>query len=283
MMRVSAPGKLMLFGEHAAVYGKPCIVTAIDARLFVHEGDPTGDTRFLDAAVAAWGTAGTRLAAESAFSGAYGFGSSSAVTVAALKYLRPKAGKRELFDEAKRIVLAVQGKGSGFDVAAAAYGGTLYFDGGGTTIEPIDTPPLPLIVGYTGSKADTVALISDVEKKRAAQPERVGRIFDAIEKITDEAREALAGGDWQRVGTLMNFNQEYLRNLGVSSDMLERLIHAVLEAGAFGAKLSGAGGGDCMVALADKEHRTVVEDAIASAGGQVIHIIAGAPGVRVES
>lgn len=280
---VSAPGKLMLMGEHAVLYGRPCIVTAISERLTVTRGMATGDTRFLDAAIALWGAPGTTLRASSTFSGAYGFGSSSAVTVAALTYLRPGATKKELFDAAYDIIVRVQGKASGFDVAAAIWGGTLYFVTAGKTIEPLSLSTLPLIVGYTGVKADTVTLMKEVEEKMNAQPERVSRIYDAIVKLVDEAKLKMIEGDWERVGKLMDFNQEYLRDLGVSSEKLEALITAAKGAGAWGAKLSGAGRGDCMIALASKEKRKAVEDAIERAGGQVIHITPHAPGVRIES
>lgn len=280
---VSAPGKLLLLGDHAVVYDRPCIVTAISERLVVSEGTPLGDTRFLDAAIALWGGPGTRIAARSMFSGAYGLGSSSAVTVAALKYLRPEATNNELFDAAYKIVLDVQGRGSGFDVAAAIWGGTLYFVTGGKMIEPMNVSHMPLIVGYTGVKADTVTLMKEVEAKMKAQPDRVNRIFDAIARLVNDAKAQIIEGDWERVGKLMDFNQEYLRDLGVSSEKLEALISAAKSAGAWGAKLSGAGGGDCMIALASDDKRKLVEDAITTAGGQVIHIAPNAPGVRRDA
>lgn len=281
-LSVSAPGKLMLFGEHAVVYNRPCIVTAISERLTVCEGTPSGDTRFLDAAIDLWGK-DQHLQAMSSFSGAYGFGSSSAVTVAVLKFLRPEASKRQLFDAAYKIILDIQGKGSGFDVAAAIYGGTLYFVTGGKVIESLKIKNMPLVIGYTGVKADTVTMMKSVEEKMKSQPERVGRIFDAIAKLTNDAKVKMIEGDWERVGKLMDFNQDYLRDLGASSEKLEAQISAAKGAGAWGAKLSGAGGGDCMIALVDGKKRKIVEDAIIKAGGQVIHIDTGAEGVRIES
>ncbi len=303
----SAPGKLMLFGEHAVVYGYPCIVTAISERLYITEGesDYKGDTRFIDAAVKAWGKGDEKLSAKSAFSGKYGFGSSSAVTVAALKALRPNANSREIFDTGYKIVLDIQGKGSGFDVAAAIYGGTLYFVTGGKVIEPIRfresnsqtispiharyresndqiVSNIPLIVGYTGVKADTVTLINQVAEKKAHNPEKVERIFDAIAKLVEEAKIKMLDGDWERVGKLMDFNQEYLRDLGVSSEKLESLISAAKRAGAYGAKLSGAGGGDCMIVLARSDKQEVINKAIKEAGGEVIDVTPNAEGVRVE-
>lgn len=288
-MKTSAPGKLMVFGEHAVVYGYPSIVTAISERLVVTTDvrSEAGDTRFIDAAVKLWGKPGTKLSAQSAFSGKYGFGSSSAVTVAALKALKPDASPKEIFDAAFKIVLDIQGTGSGFDVAAATYGGILYYiknlpAQAGKTIEPLVVKDMPLIVGYTGVKADTKTLVADVAAKRAKDPEKVERIFQAIAKIVEEAKLKMIEGDWQRVGRLMDFNHEYLRNLGVSSEKLEALISAAKSAGAWGAKLSGAGGGDCMIALAPEGKRQAVEDAIAKAGGEVVRVTPNAPGVRID-
>lgn len=280
-MIVSAPGKLLLFGDHAAVYGYPCIVTAIDKRLVVKPGEPSGDTRFIDAAVKAWGSPGQQFTAASAFSGKYGFGSSSAVTVATLKALRPDATNEELFQAAYNIILNVQGRGSGVDVAAAVYGGTLYY-AKEKTIESLSIPDIPLVVGYTGVKSDTPSIIQDVAQKREREPEKVNRIFEAIAKLVDEAKNKMIEGDWERVGRLMDFNQEYLRDLGVSSEKLEALINAAKQAGAWGAKLSGAGGGDCMIALADPARKEAIEKAIEQVGGEVIHIIPGESGVRNE-
>ena len=84
------------------------------------------------------------------------------------------------------------------------------------------------------------------------------------------------------MGKLFDFNQEYLRDLGVSTDKLEDLISAAKKAGALGAKLSGAGGGDCMIALAPPARQNAVKDAITKAGGQVIDVRANAQGVRIE-
>lgn len=296
MMTVSAPGKLMLMGEHAVVYGYPSLVTAINQRLYVTLGEKKaspGDTRFIDAVARLWGTPQTVLSASSTFSGVYGFGSSSAVTVAALKAIRPDTDNKTLFEAALRIVQDIQGVGSGFDVAAAVYGGTLYFITPGKVIEEIHArhressdqtvSDMPLIVGYTGVKADTTTLIRQVAEKRDKNPEKVERIFQGIAKLVDDAKQKMHEGDWERVGKLMDFNQEYLRDLGVSSEKLEAMISVAKKAGAWGAKLSGAGGGDCMICLARNDTQEVVRKAITAMGGQVIDVRPNAEGVRVES
>lgn len=287
MIKVSAPGKLMLLGEHAVVYGQPCIVTAISQRLEVSISkidDISMDRRFVDAAVRAWGDGKNyAFSIKSAFSGTYGFGSSAAVTVATLKAMRPNAENRALFDVAYKVVLDVQGIGSGFDVASSIYGGTLYFLSGGKTIDPLEIQNLPLIVAYSGVKSSTVEMVKMVREKRNKYPDKVDRIFQAIGTLVNQAKKKMQEGDWERVGKFMDFNQEYLRDLGVSSEKLETLISAAKNAGAWGAKLSGAGGGDCMIALAASERQDAVKDAIMSAGGQVVAVHANAEGVRIES
>lgn len=300
---VSAPGKLLLLGDHAVVYGKPCLVTAVSERLTVSllsspdgemhfETPGVSDTRFIMAAIemaqSDWGATlpPVTLTTKSGFSGNYGLGSSAAVTAATLfafaEYIGKKVALDDLFRLSHKAILSVQKVGSGFDAASAVRGGTIWYENLGRNIMPVAHRAMPLIVGFTGVKADTAAIVSDIAKKYAAQKERVTRIFEAIAELVTAAREKMAEGDWERVGKLMDFNQEYLRDLGVSSEKLESLITAAKGAGAWGAKLSGAGGGDCMIALAPEDKKVKIEKAIEGAGGQVIHITPNAPGVRRE-
>lgn len=318
---MSAPGKLMLFGEHAVVYGYPCIATAVDQRMKatltrleelvfeleasdvdvggykktlteIGKGDIPKGAKFVEIALKNFFQnhpikGGVRLETSSEFSSQFGFGSSSASTVCAIKAFSElfgaKLSQKEMFDISYKTVLDIQGKGSGFDVAAAIYGGTFYFVTGGKVIEPLEIKELQLIVGYTGVKADTTTLIKQVAEKKDKNPEKVERIFQAIAKLVNEAKQKMLEGDWGRVGKLMDFNQEYLRDLGVSSEKLEAMISAAKKAGAWGAKLSGAGGGDCMIALAPSVKREAVRKAIEEAGGQVIDVRANAQGVRIET
>jgi mevalonate kinase len=302
-MRVTAPGKLMLMGEHAVVYGQPCIVTAIDQRLTVsvqEVGDvidirspQSHDTRYADAAIAAaiqkWNLSipGLLVETESSFSGKYGFGSSAAVTVGVITAIAGTFGKtpthEEIFDIGFSVIQTVQGAGSGFDIAAAVWGGTLWFSEKGAVVE--DLPGFrdcALVVGYSGVKADTSALIADVAKKRESDAQKVERIFAGIGELVMQGKEAYVAGDWERLGTFMNFNQDYLRDLGVSRQKLEDLISAAKAAGAWGAKLSGAGGGDCMIAIGPSDKQEAIQEAIRGAGGEVVDVTPHAEGVRVE-
>jgi mevalonate kinase len=330
---ISAPGKLMLFGEHAVVYDRPCLVTAVDQRMRatvelietpelqieapdvqvmgygkamvdLGEGEIPKGAKFVEFAVkhfmeeipltpftkggARGGvfTGGIKITTQSEFSSQFGFGSSSASTVCVIKALAQLSGKKlsnkQIFTLAYKTVLAIQGKGSGFDVAAAVYGGTLYFVTGGKVITPLTIPSIPLLVGYSGVKADTVTLINQVKERANKYPQVIEGIYDAMEMIVPLAKEAIERADWQTVGELMNINQGYLSSLGVSSGKLEGMIFASRDAGAYGAKLSGAGGGDCMIMLAPEDKVKAVKEGIRKAGGENIHVQTNAEGVRVE-
>ena len=317
---VSAPGKLMLLGEHAVVYNRPCIVTAVGQRMFVTlellpeptfeleasdvevagykkpfaslgEGDIPKGARFVEMAVKNFTKkyplkGGVRITTKSEFSSLFGFGSSSASVVCVVRGLSElagtKLGNKDIFDIAYRTVLDVQGKGSGFDVAATIYGGTLYFVTGGKVIEPIALEELPLFVGYTGVKADTVTLINAVAEKASRDPERIDSIYTQIGKIVDAGRAGFASKTWPLIGKLMNSDQEFLTMLGVSSQKLDVMVQAAIDAGAWGAKLSGAGGGDCMIALVSREKKEAVSEAITKVGGQIINVATNVEGVRIE-
>ena len=310
----------MLLGEHAVVYNRPCIVAAVGQRLSATL-EPMADMRlelnaedvkvigykkslkelgigeiprsasFAEIAVRNFDQkyplkSGVKITTKSEFSSLFGFGSSSASTVCVVKGLAElfdiKLSSKEIFDLAYKTVLDIQGKGSGFDVAAAVYGGTLYFVTGGDVIESVEVDTVPLVVGYSGIKADTVTLIKAVAEKASRHSDLIDSIYTDIGKVVDAARAALIAKDWALVGELMNFDEGMLESLGVGSARLSAMIYASRDAGAWGAKLSGAGVGDCMVALTPSDKRSAVADAIKKAGGETIDIDINVEGVRVE-
>jgi mevalonate kinase len=319
-VEISAPGKLMLFGEHAVIYHRPCIVTAVDQRMrisaeltdpkfFKIQAPDVGVAEYTEeiglpatseapkgvrfTATAARNfyqlyriKSGVTIRTRSDFSSEFGFGSSSAVTTAVLKALSDLfeigISNEELFELSHKTVLDVQGVGSGFDLAAAIWGGTIYFRSGRSEIVPLNVNNLPLIVGFTGVKADTPTLVRQVADLHARYGKLTDRIFDTMAGIVEEARDALEDVDVLRLGELMDINQGLLDSLGVNSLELARLLFAARRAGATGAKLSGAGGGDCMIALALDENRGRIEESIEKSGGKVLKVRVGAPGVRSE-
>ncbi|MDP1538588.1 MAG: mevalonate kinase, partial [bacterium] len=229
---------------------------------------------------------GLEIKTKSEFSAKVGLGSSSAVAVSTIKGLAELSGieitDKELFDLSYKTVLDIQDVGSGFDVAAAIYGGTLYFVTGGKIIEPLKTENMPLLVGYTGIKADTATLVKIVGRKLKKEPKKYNEIFNQSQEIVNLAKTEMKKSNWQKVGELMNLNQDLLRKLGVSSKELENLIKAALDSGAYGAKLSGAGGGDCMVAMTPMARQDDVKTAIGKAGGTIVEVKVQAEGVKIE-
>lgn len=315
----SAPGKLMLYGEHSVVYGSPCIVTAVDQRVRVSV-EPNGEgeihvcspnvgldeyhksigrlgkddvpksMQFVEYLVKRFYgeykiKQGIRISTESDFSTQFGFGSSAAVVVALTKalakYFDIAMDKQKIFELAYQAVLDVQGVGSGFDVAASVYGGTIYYVTPGNVIETVYEGDLPIVVGYTGVKADTPTLIRQVAELKRNEA-WVDSVFSDIGGLVGEAKELFKSKDFAQLGKLMNKNQRLLSTLNVSSKELNNLIKAAKAAGAYGAKLSGAGGGDCMIAFVDMRDKDRVGESIEQVGGVWMKVKTGAVGVKIE-
>lgn len=292
----------MLLGEHAVVYGYPCIVTAVDKRLYVEAeiintdedkiiAPQVKESRFVLESIAKFKEKfsikqSVKITTNGDFSHNVGLGSSSAVTVATFFALSQlfniSLSKREIFDLSYQVTLSIQGVGSGFDIAAATYGGTLYFVTGGKVIEPLRTGQIPLVVGYSGIKADTPFYVRKVAETFKDRKSEMKKIFKQIGNLVDRAKKSLIKKNYLELGKLMTEDHNLLQKLGVSIPQLDKIVKAALDAGAFGAKLSGAGGGDCMIALVPQEKSKLVEDAMQNVGGEVIKVDNNSEGVRLE-
>lgn len=300
MIHTSAPGKLLLLGDYAVVYGYPCLVTAVNKRLNVaveiinKEEDEiitpqVKESRFVLETIAYIKEKfsvkqNVRITTQGDFSHQVGLGSSSAVTVATAEALNRlfslKLSKKEIFEISYTVNLLIQGVGSGFDIAAATYGGTIEYVKGGTTLNKLKLHSLPLVVGYSGIKADTPYYIRKVAEAFKNKKEELITLFEEIQSYVLLAKEGLESGDLASVGVAMTKNHSVLQRLGVSIPKLDEMVNASIQSGAWGAKLSGAGGGDCMIALVDPKKRLDVESAIQKVGGEVIHVELQARGVE---
>ena len=297
MIHTSAPGKLILFGEHVGRHGKPVVVFAINQRIHaylkprddnsifltsrelgvVNEEYPSQKLDFISGTIKEFlnktGKAGG-FDLETKSSMLPGFGSSGAVLVATLgaldAHFNTKISREEMLAMGLKIEREVSGVGSGLDIAPALFGGMIRYqkDRG---VRQIKYREFPIIVGNTGTKVKSKPIVEAVTVLENKYPELFGSIIDRIGEIGDKAVEALELGDTARVGELMNINHGLLYAEGVSSAVLERLVWAARDAGAIGAKLSGAGKGDNMLALAPVKKREIIE-AIEKAGG-IVHDI----------
>jgi len=196
--------------------------------------------------------AGFEITIESDIPVGAGLGSSAALVNAAIDAATAELGVdlpvAEIADRAYRVENAVQGgNASRADTFCSAFGGAVRVEGDDTrTID--DVPNLPFVIGYDGGAGDTGALVAGVRELR----EEYDFAADTVAAIGDVVREgetALVAGDLDELGRLMDFNHGLLSALGVSSRSLDEMVWAARGAGARGAKLTGAGGGGCIVAL----------------------------------
>jgi mevalonate kinase len=298
-----APGKTILFGEHAVVYGRPAIavpVTQLRARVMVEAAlrAPTGqiwvqapevelDSSLQDlpsthpvaaavnlviAALSIQKMPACRIRISSTIPVAAGLGSGAAVAVALIRALsgflgHPLQDERvcELAYEIERIH---HGTPSGIDNTVVTLSRPIYFTKG----QPFQVlkvqQPFILVIGDTGVRSPTAQSVGEVRRLWQAQPAVYETYFDQIEGIVDSARVLIEKGIPKALGPLMNENHAILQNLGVSSPELERLVQVACQAGAWGAKLSGGGRGGNMIALVSTENAQTVASALEQAGGK---------------
>lgn len=273
----SAYGKVILVGEHAVVHGHAALAAAIDRKVLVwFEGRPSGP---ISLAVPHWELSVTvgqphplaealavlarevgadhlsvSLHAVAELPPAVGLGSSAAMMVAVTRALAAAAGRRL---EPERIE-EIAGTGeqqfhsnpSGIDVALAARGGVgLYRRGQGLT-PVVPAAPLTLAVGLTGETRRTADMVNRVTEALARAPATTEPLLGELGRGAEEAAAALERGDQGALGTIMQRAQEILAGLGLSTRQLDTMIDAALRAGALGVKLTGAGGGGAVIALA---------------------------------
>ncbi len=276
---VSAPGKLMVLGEHAVLHGRQCIVAAVDQRLSVRLDARDDDRVRVQSALGDHETTlgeladgancrfvmaalresrellggGLDVTIDAGFSNKVGLGSSAAVTAATLAACQAMRGEplnpAALLVAGLRVIDAVQGGGSGADLAASIHGGVLLY-----RREPrlatrlADT--FPLTVVYSGVKVSTVEVMAQVKALRQRHASVFDHLYDAIEATVIAGARAIEERDWRRFGELMTIAAGLMDALGVSTpDLTLRLHHLRQTTGIYGAKLSGAGLGDCLIGL----------------------------------
>jgi len=314
---------VILFGEHAVVSGAAALGAAVDLRVRARIEDLPGRveisapdlritlagialdpltgavltndvregavhaTRYISAVLREFGAKDLRVTVESEIPPASGLGSSAAVVVAALgalsSHLALDLSIDEIAKEAHRIERSVQeGLGSPTDTAIAAFGGYQIVEG---SAKPIELPEIKLVVGFTGMPHDTRAEVEKVQRFRARYPEIVDPVFRAIGEISRLAPDCIRDRRLDELGRLLNTNHGLLEAIGVGTRELSELVYASRGAGrAFGAKLTGAGGGGCMIALPRTETQDVLQvmTAIAQARGEPFSVVTGCQGLRLE-
>lgn len=282
----SAPGKIILFGEHAVVFGKPALAMAVNRRARVEirkvkknhivitipdldvKGtlQPQGELKtsgsgkqgilnyILEAIGLVKVEGGLEVRVKLEIPIGAGMGSSAAITVATLAALGQLTGRPldigELAHQAHQVELRVQGAASPLDTAVSTHGGLVYLNPAGEVESLEVSGQLPLVVSYTTYRGNTGELVAGVRHRRDHYPEVVDPILEAMERITHQAREALLDGEEEVLGDLMNINHGLLDALGVNTPELSRMVYQARSAGALGSKITGAGGGGAIIAYA---------------------------------
>lgn len=301
MITCSAPGKIFLFGEHSVVYKKTAIACAINRRACatltpsrfacikvygkckpLHpEKNP-----YISAAIEAMNRIadlpGFCIEINSELPVGSGLGSSAAVTIATIKALDVLADTKltlaEIAEMGHGVETKIQGKASPTDTFVSTFGGLVkipdrinmnFFDA-------------TIVVGNTGRFALTRNIVSNVAALKNRNPDIVEKMLDAMNEISLIGENEINAKNYKKIGELMNINHGLLSALGVSTDTLEKLVWAARNNGALGAKITGSGGGGCMIALCEKRNIKKVVQSIKKAGGETIVCRTTQEGVRAD-
>ena len=297
-LRASAPGKIILFGEHAVVYGRPAIavpVTQVHANVMLL-ANPGGESTIeapdigmsgplssyapnhplalgvscVQAQLGLTSLPAFRMKITSSIPLAAGLGSGAAVSVALARALSAFLGHllsdQQVNEVAYRVEQVYHGTPSGIDNTVITYAQPVWYVRGSPFEFLTPTVPFTVVIANTGIASATGAVVSDLRRRWVENPAAYEPIFNRIGAIAREARSLMEHGRPEEMGPLMTTNHDLLRKLDVSSPELDGLVSAALAAGALGAKLCGGGRGGNMIALARVDQAACISTALTAAG-----------------
>ena len=280
--KASAPGKVILFGEHFVVYGVKAILCAINKRITVtaektkerkisiisnigelelEKNIPLSEIKsplkpfyYLANKVMKNKNIGIKIIVESDIPSGVGLGSSSACCVAgaaAIFRLFTDMTKKEILKLAIEAERTIFQNTSGADCTVCTYGGIMEYDkkSGFTSIE--SQPNFHLVIVDSNTKHSTETIVTNVRKFKENNEDEFSTLCNNESKLIEDVLKELKENNIKEIGNKIIQNQQYLERIGISNNKLRNMIK-VGKNGSFGAKITGAGGGGCIFALTDK-------------------------------
>lgn len=304
MGKGSGYGKVILFGEHFVVHGLPGVVSAIDSTTDAEVKKIGKGIQVKDERKTAKGYSEEKRLQQlesiermlinmgidpktplnirigGTLPGFSGLGASAASSVAIARAIAQELNMQLSNEKINQIAYegekAYAGNPSGIDNTAATYGGLMWFKknmaGGQDKVDRLQIREfVEIIIGSTGKVANTKAMVEGVAERKKKNPQKYEAIFKQAENLALAGRKALEAYDLKKTGELMNENHHLLQEIEVSSKELDMLVDVARAQGAFGAKLTGGGGGGCMTALTPgKDLQSKVASAIENLGFEVL-------------
>lgn len=287
--KASAPAKIILFGEHFVVYGKPAILASISRRITVAARTINDNKIVIRSDIGATGeysdsgfnpvkggkntkeildplysairkvlaarnqNAGIEMDVVSEVPHGLGLGSSAAscvATVAAVDSLFGKPDRQKVCEQAIESERMIHKNSSGADCYVSAFGGLIHYSKSEGFKEIESKTPLSIVIASTGVRHSTGDLVSGVKRFKDKNERLFNDLASQAGNISTQAMAAISSGNKEEIGKLLNENQALLGQIGVSHENADDLIDICSRAGALGAKITGAGGGGAVIALA---------------------------------